>query len=55
MTLSEELTARNLIDNSTFADLSELDEPGKKWTVYLGLDASAPSQNYWQLSSSINS
>ena len=26
MTLSEELKARNLIDNSTFADLSELDD-----------------------------
>lgn len=42
MTLSEELQWRGFVNQSTFANLNELD--GKQWTFYLGFDASAPSQ-----------
>ncbi|MEK7153917.1 MAG: tyrosine--tRNA ligase, partial [Patescibacteria group bacterium] len=42
MTLSEELEWRGFVNQSTFADLKELDT--KKWAFYHGFDASAPSQ-----------
>ena len=49
MTLSEELLARNFIGDSTFEDLSELDQPDRQLTVYVGFDASAPSQTIGNL------
>lgn len=47
MTLSEELQWRGFVNQSTFADLKELD--GKQWTFYHGFDASAPSQTVGNL------
>src|SRR6185437_14086277 len=40
MTLSEELEWRGFINQSTFADLNDLN---KKWSFYHGFDASADS------------
>jgi tyrosyl-tRNA synthetase len=42
MTLSEELEWRGFVNQTTLADLTELDK--KQWTFYHGFDASAPSQ-----------
>jgi tyrosyl-tRNA synthetase len=42
MTLSEELVWRGFVNQTTYADLSELDK--KKVTFYMGFDASADSQ-----------
>ncbi len=42
MTLSEELVWRGFVQDSTFADLRQLDQ--QKWTFYHGFDASADSQ-----------
>jgi tyrosyl-tRNA synthetase len=42
MSLSEELAWRGFINQSTFADLKELDS--RTWTFYHGFDASAESQ-----------
>ena len=47
MTLSEELLWRGFINQTTFADLKELDK--KKWTFYHGFDASADSQTVGNL------
>jgi tyrosyl-tRNA synthetase len=47
MTLSEELQWRGFVNQSTFADLKQLD--GKQWTFYHGFDASAPSQTVGNL------
>src|SRR5258708_27977350 len=47
MTLSEELQWRGFINQTTFADLSALDN--KKWTFYHGFDASASSQTVGNL------
>jgi tyrosyl-tRNA synthetase len=47
MTLSEELQWRGFINQTTFADLKELDN--KKWTFYHGFDASADSQTIGNL------
>lgn len=47
MKLSEELKWRGFADQSTLADLTELDR--KKWTFYHGFDASAPSQTVGNL------
>ncbi len=47
MTLSEELIWRGFVNQSTFADLSELDH--KQWTFYHGFDASADSQTVGNL------
>ena len=41
MKLSEELQWRGFLNHTTLNDLSELD--AKKWTLYLGIDASADS------------
>jgi tyrosyl-tRNA synthetase len=49
MTLSEELTWRGLIYQTTFKNISEIDN--KKFTVYHGFDASAPSQTIGNLAS----
>jgi tyrosyl-tRNA synthetase len=47
MTLSEELQWRGFINQTTFADLGELDT--KTWTFYHGFDASADSQTIGNL------
>lgn len=47
MTLSEELTWRGFVNQSTFSDLTELDN--KTWTFYHGFDASADSQTVGNL------
>jgi len=47
MTLSEELEWRGFVNQSTFANLADLD--GKQWTFYHGFDASAPSQTVGNL------
>jgi tyrosyl-tRNA synthetase len=47
MTLSEELLWRGFVNQTTFADLKELDK--KKWTFYHGFDASADSQTVGNL------
>ena len=47
MTLSEELQWRGFVNQTTFANLKELD--GKQWTFYHGFDASAPSQTVGNL------
>ncbi|MEI7631922.1 MAG: tyrosine--tRNA ligase [bacterium] len=47
MTLSEELTWRGFINQSTFSDIKELDN--KIWTFYHGFDASADSQTIGNL------
>ena len=47
MTLSEELIWRGFIQETTFANLNELDQ--KKWTFYHGFDASADSQTVGNL------
>ena len=47
MTLAEELTWRSLVQKSTFDDISRLD--GQEWTLYIGFDASAPSQTVGNL------
>ncbi|HTH71831.1 MAG TPA: tyrosine--tRNA ligase [Candidatus Pristimantibacillus sp.] len=47
MTLSEELQWRGFVNQTTFADLKELDN--KQWTFYHGFDASAPSQTVGNL------
>ena len=47
MTLSEELQWRGFINQTTFADLGELD--ARKWTFYHGFDASADSQTVGNL------
>jgi tyrosyl-tRNA synthetase len=47
MTLSEELVWRGFVQDSTFKDLSELDQ--KKLTFYHGFDASADSQTIGNL------
>lgn len=47
MTLTEELRWRGFLNQTTFADLSNLDE--KKWTFYHGFDASADSQTIGNL------
>ncbi len=47
MTLSEELTWRGFVNQTTFADLKELDN--KTWTFYHGFDASADSQTIGNL------
>jgi tyrosyl-tRNA synthetase len=47
MTLSEELQWRGFIQDSTFANLAELDT--KPWTFYHGFDASADSQTVGNL------
>jgi tyrosyl-tRNA synthetase len=47
MTLSEELSWRGFVQDSTFANLAELDQ--KKWTFYHGFDASADSQTVGNL------
>lgn len=47
MTLSEELQWRGFINQTTYADLSELDK--KPLTFYHGFDASAPSQTVGNL------
>jgi tyrosyl-tRNA synthetase len=47
MTLSEELQWRGFIQQTTFQDLSELDN--KTWTFYHGFDASADSQTIGNL------
>jgi tyrosyl-tRNA synthetase len=47
MTLSEELAWRGMINQTTFPDLSVLDN--KKLTFYKGFDASAPSQTVGNL------
>ena len=48
MTLSEELNWRGLIQASTLKDTSSLDSG--QWTLYIGFDASAPSQTIGNLS-----
>lgn len=47
MTLSEELQWRGFVQQTTFKDLSELDQ--KQWTFYHGFDASADSQTVGNL------
>lgn len=47
MTLSEELLWRGFMQQSTFADIKDLDK--KKWTFYHGFDASADSQTVGNL------
>jgi tyrosyl-tRNA synthetase len=47
MTLSEELQWRGFVQDSTFANLTELDT--KQWTFYHGFDASAESQTVGNL------
>lgn len=47
MTLSEELIWRGFINQSTFADLSELDT--RNWVFYHGFDASSDSQTVGNL------
>jgi len=47
MTLSEELQWRGFINQTTFADLTELDK--KEWAFYHGFDASADSQTVGNL------
>jgi len=47
MTLSEELTWRGFINQTTFRDITELDK--KHWTFYHGFDASADSQTVGNL------
>lgn len=47
MTLSEELEWRGFVNQTTLADLKELDS--KQWTFYHGFDASAPSQTVGNL------
>jgi tyrosyl-tRNA synthetase len=47
MTLSEELTWRGFVQQSTLANLQELDT--KKWTFYHGFDASSDSQTVGNL------
>lgn len=47
MTLSEELQWRGFIQQSTFADITELDS--KEWVFYHGFDASADSQTVGNL------
>lgn len=47
MTLSEELQWRGFINQTTFADLKDLDK--EKWTFYHGFDASADSQTIGNL------
>lgn len=47
MTLSEELIWRGFVQQSTFANLSDLDT--KKWTFYHGFDASSDSQTVGNL------
>jgi tyrosyl-tRNA synthetase len=47
MTLSEELTWRGFVNQTTFTNLDELD--GKTWTFYHGFDASADSQTVGNL------
>jgi tyrosyl-tRNA synthetase len=47
MNLSEELLWRGFVNQTTFADIKELD--GRKWTFYHGFDASAPSQTVGNL------
>jgi tyrosyl-tRNA synthetase len=48
MTLSEELVWRGFVQDSTFADIRELDNV-KEWTFYHGFDASADSQTVGNL------
>ena len=40
MTLAEELTWRGFINQTTFADINDINEPR---TFYIGVDPSAPS------------
>jgi len=47
MTLSEELQWRGFVNQTTFANIQELD--AKKWTFYHGFDASADSQTVGNL------
>lgn len=47
MTLSEELTWRGFVNQTTFTNLEDLD--GKTWTFYHGFDASADSQTVGNL------
>jgi tyrosyl-tRNA synthetase len=47
MTLSEELTWRGFVNQTTFKDITELDK--KQWTFYHGFDASADSQTVGNL------
>lgn len=47
MTLSEELQWRGFVNQTTFADLAELD--GRQWAFYGGFDASADSQTVGNL------
>lgn len=49
MTLSEELTWRGFINQTTITDLSTLDD--RQWTFYHGFDASADSQTIGNLAS----
>ena len=49
MTLSEELSWRNFIQESTLEDIALLDQG--EWTFYIGFDASAPSQTIGNLAS----
>ena len=49
MTLSEELTWRGLVKDTTLTDLTQLDR--QKWTFYCGFDASADSQTIGNLAS----
>src|SRR5438309_357217 len=47
MTLSEELTWRGFINQTTLTNLTDLDK--QKWTFYHGFDASADSQTVGNL------
>ncbi len=47
MKLSEELQWRGFVNQTTFSDLSQLNE--RQWTFYHGFDASAPSQTIGNL------
>ena len=49
MTLSEELNWRGLVQASTLKDMSLFDSG--QWTLYIGFDASAPSQTIGNLAS----
>ena len=46
MTLAEELTWRGLINQTTFADIKDINEPR---TFYFGVDPSAPSMTIGNL------
>lgn len=47
MTLSEELKWRGFVQDTTLKPIEQLD--GEQWTVYIGFDASAPSQTIGNL------